>query len=337
MSASGDRTGEADARAVTARGFWTVEVGRGELREEALRATNADEVRVRALFSGISRGTERLVFTGRVPESEWARMACPLQGGALPFPVKYGYCAVGVIEGGPRDGERVFVLHPHQDRFVAPAAMAVPLPSGLPAARAVLAANMETALNICWDAAPLAGERALVIGAGVVGLLTARLLARIPGCEVTLCDLDATRAPLAEAFGARFALPENAPGGAELIVHATANPAGLALALERAAFEARILEASWYGEALCPLPLGAAFHVNRLRLISTQVGHVGGAMRGRRSLRNRMETALALLADDALDALLGAPVDFADLPREMPRLLGLEAGSGAPCPLIRYD
>jgi 2-desacetyl-2-hydroxyethyl bacteriochlorophyllide A dehydrogenase len=319
------------------RGFWTVAAGRGELREEALREPGEGEVLVRTLFSGVSRGTERLVFTGRVPQSEWARMACPLQGGALPFPVKYGYCAVGVIEGGARMGERVFVLHPHQDRFVAPAAMAVPIPDAIPDARAVLAANMETALNICWDAAPLPGERVLVIGAGVVGLLATRLLARIPACEVTVVDLDDARAPLADAFGARFARPDDAPSGAELIVHATANPAGLALALERAAFEARILEASWYGEALCPLPLGAAFHVNRLRLISTQVGHVGRAMRGRRTLRQRIETALALLDDAALDALLGAPMDFAALPGEMPRLLGPEPGAGAPCPLIRYD
>jgi threonine dehydrogenase-like Zn-dependent dehydrogenase len=323
---------------MTALAFWTVEAGRGELRAEALRAPAAGEVLVRALASGVSRGTERLVFTGRVPQSEWARMACPLQGGALPFPVKYGYCAVGVVEAGEPAliGRRVFVLHPHQDRFLAPATMAVPIPDALPDARAVLAANMETALNICWDAAPLPGERVLVIGAGVVGLLAARLLARIPGCDVTLVDLDATRAPLAQAFGARFALPPDAPEGAELIVHATANPAGLALALERAAFEARILEASWYGEALCPLPLGAGFHVNRLKLVSTQVGHVGGAMRGRRTLRQRMETALALLADDALDALLGAPVALGDLPREMPRLLGLAPGPSAPCPVISY-
>jgi len=195
---------------------------------------------------------------------------------------------------------------------------------------------METALNICWDAAPLPGERVLVLGAGVVGLLAARLLARIPGCDVTVADLDAARAPLAEASGARFVLPGDAPHGAELIVHATANPAGLNLALERAGFEARILEASWYGEALCPLPLGAAFHVNRLKLISTQVGHVGGAMRGRRTLRQRMETALTLLEDPALDALLGAPVAFGALPHEMPRLLGLAGGSVAPCPVISY-
>lgn len=321
-----------------ARAFWAVAPGVGELREELLAAPAPGQVRVRTLCSGVSRGTERLVFTGRVPQSEWARMACPLQGGALPFPVKYGYCAVGVVEAGEASllGRRVFVLHPHQDRFLAPAAMAVPLPDALPDARAVLAANMETALNICWDAAPLPGERVLVLGAGVVGLLTAQLLARIPGCEVTIADLDATRAPLAQGFGARFVLPQDAPEGAELIVHATANPAGLTLALERAGFEARILEASWYGEALCPLPLGTGFHVNRLRLVSTQVGHVGGAMRGRRTLRQRMETALALLDDPALDALLGAPVAFAELPREMPRLLGLSGGASAPCPVITY-
>ena len=138
---------------------------------------------VETRFSGISRGTEALVFRGGVPRAERARMRAPLQAGSFPFPVKYGYAAVGRVVEGPPDlvGRAVFVLHPHQDRFAAPAAMAVPLPAGVPLGRAVLGANMETALNIVWDAGATACDRIAVVGAGVVGALAGWLCARLPG------------------------------------------------------------------------------------------------------------------------------------------------------------
>jgi threonine dehydrogenase-like Zn-dependent dehydrogenase len=254
-------------------------------------------------------------------------MRAPLMAGEFPFPVKYGYAVVG------RDaaGARLFVLHPHQDVFVAPAAMCVEVPDAVPTPRAVLAANMETALNIAWDAAALPGERVLVIGAGVVGLLTAWLLARIPATQVTLVDLLPERAPIAARLGCRFALPGAAPGEQDLVVHTSASQAGLRLALDRAAFEGRIVEASWFGDAAPALPLGGAFHRRRLRLIGSQVGSIAPAMRGRRNHAERLATALALLDDPVLDVLLEPPTRFADLPAAMPRLL-----AGGLCHVITY-
>ena len=317
-----------------ANALWTVAPGRAELRAETLRPPAEGEALVRTTHSGVSRGTERLVLEGRVPESEWQRMRGPLQEGDFPFPVKYGYCAVGVIEAGPRDriGQRVFVLHPHQDRFLAPASMCIPLPDALPDARAVLGANMETALNILWDAAPVIGERVLVIGGGVVGLLAARLLARMPGTRVALHDVDAGKRDLAEAAGARFvATPEPEY---ELVIHASGHPDGLVTALAACAFEGRVLEASWFGTKPVALPLGEAFHAKRLAIRATQVGSVSPAMRGRRSYAERMALALDLLAEDAwCDSLLGAPVRFADLATTLPVLLGPD---GPPCPLVTY-
>jgi threonine dehydrogenase-like Zn-dependent dehydrogenase len=216
--------------------------------------------------------------------------------------------------------------------FRAPEAMCIPVPDSVPTQRAVLAANMETALNICWDAAPLAGERMLVIGAGVVGLLTASLLARIPAARVTVVDIDPSREAIARAFGCGFALPDAAPGEQEMIVHASASEPGLRLALARAAFEARIIEASWYGDKEPALPLGAAFHARRLRLISTQVGSVATPMRGRRAFAERLATALELLGDARYDAVLDARVPFARMPEEMPRLL-----RGGLCHVITYE
>jgi len=320
-----------------ATALWTVAAGIAELREEVLPPRGLDQALVRTRASALSRGTERLILEGRVPPSQWPVMRAPLMAGEFPFPVKYGYCAVGVVEDGPQAllGHRVFVLHPHQDRFLAPAAMCVPVPDAVPDHRAVLAANMETALNILWDARPLAGERCLVIGAGVVGLLAAALLARIPGIAPTIVDLDPGRAALAAALGLRFARPEDAPAEQELIIHASASAAGLQLALDRAAFEARIVEASWHGDRMVPLPLGEAFHARRLSILSTQVGAVAPAMRGRRSHGERLTLALALLADARFDALCAPVARFADLPAALPGLLA--AGAAAPpCPVITY-
>jgi NADPH:quinone reductase-like Zn-dependent oxidoreductase len=320
-----------------ATALWTVAPGVAELREEVLPPRAADQALVRTRASALSRGTERLVLQGRVPPSQYAAMRAPLMAGAFPFPVKYGYCAMGVVEDGPEPllGRRVFVLHPHQDLFLAPAAMCIPVPDAVPDQRAVLAANMETALNILWDARPLAGERCLVIGAGVVGLLTAALLARIPGIAPTVVDLDPSRAALVEALGARFALPDDAPAEQELIIHASASAAGLQLALDRAAFEARIVEASWHGDHMVPLPLGETFHARRLSILSTQVGAVAPAMRGRRTYAERLSLALSLLADPRFDALCAPVAGFADLPSALPALLA--AGAAAPpCPVITY-
>jgi threonine dehydrogenase-like Zn-dependent dehydrogenase len=313
---------------MTARAFWTVAPGRGELRAEALPPPGPGERRIRMLASGISRGTEALVFAGRVPASQAQAMRAPLMAGEFPFPVKYGYCAVGA----DADGRRVFILHPHQTAFNAPASMCIAVPDSVPTRRAVLAANLETALNIAWDAAPLAGERIMVIGAGVVGLLTAALLAQIPAARVTVVDTNPARAPLAAAFGCAFASPETAPPEQELIVHASASEAGLRTALACAAFEGRIVEASWFGDAAPALPLGGAFHSSRLRLIASQVGAVAPAMRGRRTHGERLALALELLADPRFDRLLDRTVPFAALAESMPALL-----AGGLCHVVTYE
>lgn len=317
-----------------ARALWSMAPGVAEIREEVLPPRAPDQVLVRTLASGISRGTERLVLHGRVPESQWNAMRAPLMAGEFPFPVKYGYAAVGMVEDGPPplQGRRVFCLHPHQDLFLAPAEMCIPVPDAVPDRRAVLAANMETAVNALWDAKPLLGERALVIGAGVVGLLIASLLVRMPGLDLVICDTDPGRAALAEPLGARFCMPEDAPGERDLVVHASADPAGLRLALSRAGFEGRIIEASWYGDREVALSLGEAFHARRLSILSTQVGQVAPAMRGRRTHAERLALALSLLEDARLDALLGPVVPFAALPGALPALL---SGTGG-CPVVTY-
>ena len=301
--------------------FWTVGRGRGELRPAPL-APSPGDVTVRTRASGISRGSERLVFEGRVPASQHAVMRAPFQAGELPFPVKYGYAAVGVVEAGPRAGERVFALHPHQDRFVVPDAAALAIPDAVPDARATLAANMETALNGWWDAEAPAGAAVAVIGAGVVGLLVA-LVAHDAGHRVRLVDPDPARADLARALGLDAAIV--AAGEYEIVLEASGRADGLVDALAIAGFEARIVCLSWYGDAPVALPLGEAFHARRLTLVSSQVGHVARPQRATLTRRARLATALDRLADPRYDRLLAEPVPFRDLPRRMQALLAANA------------
>lgn len=306
----------------SARAFWTVVPGRGEIRDEQLPEPSAGDVVVRAQYSGISRGTEALVFSGRVPPSEYDRMRAPFQSGRFPGPVKYGYASVGRVEHGPREllEREVFVLYPHQTRYIVPLDAVHQLPDGVPAARAVLAANLETAINGVWDAAPHLGDRVAVIGAGTVGSLVAWLVGRIPGCRVELVDVNGGRARVAAMLGVSFATPDAAAAEADVVVHASGSAAGLDLALRLAGFEARVVEMSWYGTDRVALELGGSFHAKRLRLVSSQVGQVADSQRARWDRRRRMALALSILAEPVLDALITGESDFERLPEVMAAL-----------------
>ena len=318
------------------RALWYVAPGRAEIRAEPAVAPAPGQARVRAVASALSRGTERLIFSGRVPESEYERMRAPFMSGAFPFPVKYGYAMVGQVEDGPAalKGRLCFALYPHQTGFNLPIENILPLPDGLPPERAVLGANMETALNAVWDGAPGPADRIAVVGAGVLGLLVARLCARMPGAQVTVVDINPARAAIVQAFGAGFAAPDAAPGDHDLVVHTSASAAGLATALRLAGDEATVLELSWYGADAVKIPLGDVFHSRRLKLVSSQVGKIAPSHRPRWDYRRRLSAALGLLNDPVLDALIAPPVAFADLPARLPDILAPE--SGVLCQLIRY-
>jgi threonine dehydrogenase-like Zn-dependent dehydrogenase len=319
-----------------ARAFWVAEPGRGELRDEPLRAPAPDEVLVRTLHSGVSRGTETLVFRGGVPASQWDAMRAPYQEGDFPGPVKYGYLNVGVVEQGPPEltGKTVFSLYPHQTRFVVPASAVTVVPAGVPAARAVLAGTVETAVNALWDAAPLIGDRVAVVGGGMVGSSVAAVLAGFPGARVQLVDADPARASVAAALGVGFALPADATGDCDVVIHASATSAGLTRALELLAPEATVIELSWYGDQQVSVPLGEFFHSRRLVVKSSQVGGIAPARRGTRTYADRLALALELLADPRFDALITGQSDFAELPELLPRLA--DGSLPALCHVVNY-
>ncbi|KOV66605.1 MULTISPECIES: zinc-dependent alcohol dehydrogenase [Streptomyces] len=321
----------------TAHAFWLRAPGRGEIREVPIADPAEGEVLVRSLWSGVSRGTETLVFRGQVPESQYTAMRAPFQEGDFPGPVKYGYLNVGLVEQGPAElvGRTVFCLYPHQTRYVVPAAAVTVLPENVPAARAVLAGTVETAVNALWDAAPLIGDRIAVVGGGMVGCSVAALLARFPGVRLQLVDADPGRAGIAEALGVDFALPGDALGECDLVVHASATEQGLARSLELLTAEGTVVELSWYGDRRVTLPLGEAFHSRRLVVRSSQVGTVSPARRATRGYGDRLALALDLLADPALDALVTGECAFGELPEVMP---GLASGEiPALCHRVRYE
>ncbi len=286
-----------------------------------------DEVEIRALASGLSRGTERLVFEGRVPESERERMRAPMQRGAFPFPVRYGYALVGVVEHGPSSllGRRVFALHPHQSRARLPAAACVLVPDAVPTRRATLAANMETALNALWDSGLAPGDRVFVVGAGLVGCLVARLAARTPGCEVLLTDKIASRAAAASELRVTFHDRPDPPQGCDLAFDCSSSEAGLAAAMNSLGLEGKLIEMSWHGDREVNVPLGGSFHSQRLSLISSQVGRIPAARAARWTFGRRLAKAMELLDDPALDVLLTDAAPFADLPARLPDLLAPDA------------
>lgn len=318
------------------RAFWLRSPGMGEIRPVTLEPPGPDEVVVRALWSGVSRGTETLVFRGGVPESQHEAMRAPFQEGDFPAPVKYGYLSVGVVEQGPAPllGRAVFCLYPHQTRYVVPASAVTPVPDGVPPRRAVLAGTVETAVNALWDAKPLVGDRIAVVGGGMVGCCVAALLARFPGARVQLVDADPARAETAAALGVEFASPESADGDRDLVFHASATSAGLARSLELLAPEGTVLELSWYGDRAVTIPLGEHFHSRRLTVRASQVGTVSPARTGR-TYADRLALALELLVDPAFDALLTGESAFDELPTLFPRLASGEVA--ALCHLVRYE
>lgn len=316
--------------------FWITGIEQADIICAQLPTPASHELRVRSLYSGISRGTEMLVYRGQVPVSERLRMRGPFQEGEFNFPLKYGYINVGIVEEGPAHllDKTVFSLFPHQTHFNIAEEAVTLLPDGLPASRAILTANMETAINALWDAQPSIGDRISVVGAGVVGLLVAYLANRITGCTVQLIDTNPDRATVAEALNIEFVTPSQAENERDLVIHTSATEQGLNAAIELAGFEARIVEMSWFGNRAATIKLGGSFHSQRLQILSSQVGHIATRQRSRWNYQRRLQLALSQLMDSRLDVLISGESDFTELPDTF-RWLNTPENS-ALCHRIRY-
>ena len=285
-----------------------------EIRHVALPPPGDGEVLIQTLYSGISAGTELLAYRGELdPEMVADERISTLSDSTFSYPFRYGYSCVGRVErsrAAVPEGTLVFAFHAHQDRIVTPAEAVVPLPETNPRV-ATLFPLVETALQLTLDAGPVAHEPVVVLGLGVVGLLTAALLQR-SGAQVTGCEPRAWRREAAVAFGVPAVAPEDLAAavhrqtegrGVPLVVEASGNPHALASALDLLAHEGTMLVASWYGTKTVPLPLGAAFHRRRLSLRSSQVSTIPAALAGRWTVARRRAAARALLVELPVDVL----------------------------------
>ncbi|MEO6597908.1 MAG: zinc-binding alcohol dehydrogenase [Planctomycetota bacterium] len=318
----------------TTLAYWVQAPQIGALQAQALPEPRSGEVELRALYSGISPGTERLVGRGLVPADKTA-MACRGMQGSFALPVLYGYSLVGEVQSGAERGRRAFVMHPHQQRIVIPEDRLVWLPDGVPSARATLLPNLETAWNASYDAELDGNERIAVFGAGAIGLLVAFVLSTRHRGEVVVIEAKEQRRQAAARLPWVHSVYE--PGGqtGEFAVafHATGTGEGLQQALDCTGFEGRVIELCWYGSKAVTLQLGGSFHFQRKRLISSQVAAIAPSQRAR-GPAVRMAAVLQLLHDERLDALLEPPVPFARLPEFFARLYRGETSQ--PCPLVVY-
>lgn len=312
-----------------ARALWLDAPGRAVLRDTELPPLAEGWSRLQAIASAISPGTERLVATGRVPAEVAETMRCPYMEGAFPFPVKYGYSLVGRLD----DGRIAHVLHPHQEVAHVRTADLRIVPDDVPPERATLAANLETAVTALWDARIAPGERALVIGFGIVGSVVARLLTRVAGVEVDVLEPDATKRGLAQRMGFH-AIAE--PGSDyDIAFGASGAPEEVQIALDAIGAEGRVVALSWLGTREVRLQLGGTFHSGRKQLISSQVSHIPPHMRARWDYARRTRLVFALLRDPIFDEHITRAVAFDELPRFYEELCA--GGAGGLSIAVRYS
>jgi threonine dehydrogenase-like Zn-dependent dehydrogenase len=312
-----------------ARALWLEAPGRAALRDAELPPLAAGWSRVRAISSAISPGTERLVATGRVPAEVAETMRCPYMEGEFSFPVKYGYSLVGQLD----DGRLVHVLHPHQELAHVRTSDVRLVPDGISPERATLAANLETAVTALWDARIAPGERALVIGFGIVGSLVARLLSRVAGVEVTVVDRDAAKRELAASLG--FHAMAEPAADYDVAFGASGAPEEVQVALDAVGDEGRVVELSWLGTREVRLQLGGTFHSGRKQLLASQVSHIPPYLRGRWDYARRTRLVFELLRDPAFDAHITRTVAFEELPRFYEELCA--GGAGGLSIAVRYS
>jgi 2-desacetyl-2-hydroxyethyl bacteriochlorophyllide A dehydrogenase len=299
-----------------ARALWFEGRHRAVLQEEMLPELKPGWCKLESLFSNISPGTESLILSGQVPEEVYQEMKCPYMGGQFPFPVKYGYSLVGRITDGPKAllGKIAHLLHPHQDKCMVRIDDIFLVPPAVPAQRATLASNLETAVNAIWDAQFSVGDHALVVGFGAIGALVARLLSFFPGCRVKVMDTNPDKRRMAEKMGFKVLYPGKETEKFDLAFHASGNPSGLQSAVNLVGFEGKVVEMSWYGKHKVSLSLGGNFHSQRKSIISSQVSYLSPGQRSRWNHRRRKSLVFDLLQRLEFDEHLTYSVAFSKLP-----------------------
>lgn len=323
--------------------YWTETHRQGCWREVPPPQIGAEAdgmMRVRTTASAVSKGTETLVHTGRVPPSIAELMRAPHQLGEFPYPVSYGYLGVGVVDEGPAEwlGTRVFGLLPHHSHHLVTPDDVFAIPTGISDHRALLAGAAETGLNILWQAPPRFDDRVTIIGAGMIGAATALLASRLPLQRLEVVETNPARRTFLADLGLNAVAPEDAGDDCDIVLHTSGSEPGLARALEITGDDGTIVEASWYGDATPAVPLGADFHARRLCLVASQVGQVAAGHRARRTRAQRMRAALEALDDERFDSLITGTSSWRRLPSLLDELSSeTTTASQTLCHVLDYD
>ncbi|MEN0004557.1 MAG: zinc-binding alcohol dehydrogenase [Bacteroidota bacterium] len=293
--------------------LWHLSSSTSSLLSSAIPAPKEGQCLVKSEFSLISLGTERLVASGAVPVDLHQNMRVPYMEGSFELPVKYGYSLVGqvVTQGYPLSGKKVHLMHPHQSYCIVEAEALTLIPEKVPIRRAVLASNLETAVNAVWDSQVQIGDRVLVVGFGMIGALTALLLQQIAGVEVYIAERLPQRRALAQQLDFQLLAEET---DFDITFHTSSSSSGLQMAIDRLGYEGTSVELSWYGTKEVSMQLGASFHQQRKRLIASQVGQVPGSKQNRWDYRRRKQLVFQLLQQEKFDQLLTHEISLSEAP-----------------------
>ena len=285
-----------------------------ELKEEKNSKIDIDQIEVKSLFSLISTGTERLVASGEVPVSSFEFMAVPYMKGNFSFPIKYGYSLVGKVTSvGKLYGKIVHLLHPHQGKCLVKEVDVMIVPDEIPAKRATLASNVETALNAIWDAEISIGDKVLIAGFGMIGSLLARVLSFMPEVEIVIMEKDANRVKMVQKMGFTF-IDDPEPSYFDVAFNTTSNEKALQIAIQSVGLEGKIIEMSWYGTKNVNINLGADFHYHRKQIISSQVSKIPSDKQSRWDYKRRKEVVFKLLKSPLFDEHITDVLTFAETP-----------------------
>ena len=300
-----------------AHGLWFLGANQFSIREETLRSPSTPYCVVKSICSGISQGTEQLVYSEAVPESIQHQMRCPYMGGDFPFPIKYGYSLVGEVVEGPENivGRNVHMLHPHQDYGCVHPRDIYLLDDGILPEKAILASNMETAVNAVWDSQVTLGDRVLVVGFGNVGSLVARILSLSMGVEMFVTDTSALKRSMAQKMGFNVCEISQLKEEFDISFNVSASADGLQTAIDAVGYEGKIIELSWYGNRAVSLQLGGDFHIQRKTIISSQVSHIPSHRLARWDTIRRKKLVFSLLKQPEFEEHVTHNLRFSELPR----------------------
>lgn len=302
---------------LSAESFWIRKKNNSFIKKHSISIPQNNEVLVKTIYSGISYGTEKIVYSGNVPKSQRSLMRCPYQEGEFGSNVKYGYMNVGKVMNGPSKlvNRYVYTLYPHQTQYVLPLEELTFIPKLIPIKRCLLTANMETAINAMWDTLPTCGDKILIIGAGIVGFLMAYILMTIIGIEILLIDTDKEKSKIAKIFGIKFSCSIPKSYNANIIYECSGNPSVIDILSSHVNDETVICIMSWYGNSVSNINFGNEFFSKRTKILFSQVAKVSHNRDKYWNNKKRKDLAISLLNDDKLDNLIEKDmISFHDLP-----------------------